>query len=123
MGNAVDSDYESIVDGFCILGRRRKKILIAAHVAAEPDWAPCGKCACKDGVNPIPKWSIAGVMENSRLCPRRQFGEDEMQWLVLFRHYQAGHLYLSGGVAVQPTAYLRAMRLIESVANSSKDES
>lgn len=87
----------------------------------DPEWAPCGNCACKDGVNPIPKWAIAGVMEETRHCPRRQVGRDEWEWFPLFKHYQAGHLYCAGGVRDQPAIYLRVMRLIESVVNAPRD--
>lgn len=60
-------------------------------------------------------------MENSNLCPRRQLDGDEWNWISLFAHYRAGHLYRSGGIADQPAIYLRAMRLIESVANAPKE--
>jgi hypothetical protein len=41
-----------------------------------------------------------------------------LQWLALYRHYAAGHLYQSGGISDQPAIYLAVMRLIESVVNA-----
>ena len=61
------------------------------------------------------------MLERTNICPRTDIGLEEGHWLTLFRHYQSGHLYDSGGVAEQPALYLRVMRMIEAVANESKE--
>jgi hypothetical protein len=60
-------------------------------------------------------------MENSRECPRLSLGPEQREWIDLYRHYAAGHLYCAGGVRDQPAIYLHVMRLIESVANAPKE--
>ena len=60
-------------------------------------------------------------MENSKQCPRKEVGDSQNHWLLLFRHYQSGHLYCVGGIADQPAIYLSVMRMIESVVNAPKE--
>jgi hypothetical protein len=74
-----------------------------------------------DGVSPYPRWSLRGVMDNSRICPRRQTDDDARAWLPLYMHYQAGHLFSAGGVSDQPALYLAAMRLIDGAVKESQN--
>jgi hypothetical protein len=74
-----------------------------------------------DGVSPYPRWSLRGVMEGSRICPRRQTDDAARSWLTLYQHYQAGHLFAAGGIADQPALYLAAMRLIDGAVKESQN--
>lgn len=78
-----------------------------------PDWANCGKCGCKDGVNPYPQWTLEGVFESTSECPRRMVTDDIWPWLRLYSFYESGHLYRRGGIEDQPAIYLAVMRLID----------
>jgi hypothetical protein len=39
----------------------------------------------------------------------------------LYSHYQAGHLYRSGGVEDQPALYMQVMRLIDGAVKESRN--
>lgn len=60
-------------------------------------------------------------MENSVNCPRQGIDPDAWQWIGLYRHYEAGHLYFAGGVADQPAIYLTVMRLIDGAVKESRN--
>lgn len=60
-------------------------------------------------------------MENSRECPRRQVTPQVMAWLSLYPHYNAGHLFLPGGIADQPALFMAVMRLIDGAVKGSND--
>jgi hypothetical protein len=66
-----------------------------------------------------PKWSLAGVMKDSKQCPRHQLDGDEGGWISLYSHYTSGHMYQSGGVADQPAIYMHVMRLIDGAVKES----
>jgi hypothetical protein len=73
-----------------------------------------------DGVSPIPRWTLEGVMADSYICPRKQIeGENVGPWLDLYSHYAAGHLYEAGGVSDQPAIYMQVMRLIQGAVKDS----
>lgn len=75
-----------------------------------------------NGVSPYPRWTIEGVMQDSRECPRQQLDPEVWEWLDLYSHYQNGHLYRSGGIEKQPALYMRVMRLIDGVVKESRSE-
>jgi hypothetical protein len=102
-------------------GRPRKKILIAAHVAIDPEWTNCKHCTCKGGVSSYPRWSLAGLLDNTNQCPRYHTPEDVWPWIELYGHYQSGNLYRAGGVREQPALYMRVMRLIDGVVKESRN--
>jgi hypothetical protein len=85
------------------------------------EFANCGECACVNGVSPYPRWTIEGVMQDSRECPRRAMDPEAGYWLDLYSHYQNGHLYRSGGIEKQPALYMRVMRLVDGVVKESRE--
>jgi hypothetical protein len=87
-------------------------LILAAGCASDPQWAPCDSCNCVDGVSPIPRWEIVGVLEATKECPRRAITADSRAWLTLYAHYKDGHLFQVGGIAEQPAIFLEAMRII-----------
>lgn len=72
----------------------------------------CGECNCVDGLSPIPRWELRGVIDADRRCPRQRVGDAEGFWLELYGHYKAGHLLRAGGIENQPAMYLDAMHTI-----------
>lgn len=88
-------------------------MILGTGCATDPQWAPCDSCNCTDGIAPVPRWEILGVLEATNQCPRRAITADTRGWLTLYSHYKDGHLYRSGGVAEQPAIYLEAMRVIQ----------
>lgn len=95
--------------------------MLAAACAVNPSYAPCGKCECIDGVNPIPnKWEIDGVLVTN-ICPRRQLPADWAAIARMFRFYRNGILWTAGGLADQSALYAEVMDLVDtSVAQFSK---
>jgi hypothetical protein len=75
-----------------------------------------------NGVSPYPRWTLKGFFEDSKLCPRKELDGDEGQWIELYGHYTAGHLYRSGGIEDQPAIYMQVMRLIDGAVKQSRDE-
>lgn len=66
------------------------------------------------------RWELRGEWK-SRRCPRRLITYDSIRWLQLYRHYEAGHLLLAGGVLEQPALYLAAMAHIDSCYGAARD--
>jgi hypothetical protein len=60
-----------------------------------------------------PRWSIPGVLEDSRTCPKPKVTQQSVALLRLFKHYRHGLLPLNGGLMDQPAAYIEAMEIIE----------
>lgn len=81
-------------------------------MALDPKWAPCHTCTCVDGEAGFEKWEIKGVLEPSRLCPRRLVSEDSNEWVALYGYYKSGYMAVGGGVLDQPRAFLEAMQII-----------
>ncbi len=81
-------------------------------LCADPKWAACESCNCEDGVSPIARWEIKGVVEADTVCPRRRVTDDDWYLVDLYQHYVAGHLLHAGGIADQPAIYLDAMQEI-----------
>lgn len=75
-----------------------------------------------NGVSPYPRWTIDGVMKDSRECPRWHRDESVIPWIELYSHYQAGHLYRAGGVREQPALYMQVMRLIDGAVKESRSD-
>lgn len=81
--------------------------------AVNPDWAPCGRCDCIDGVSQVPdKWEVPGEFKTDE-CPRRSMPADLPFWTALLQHYRAGHLWTGGGISEQPQIYLDVMKTLE----------
>ena len=83
----------------------------------EPEWAPCGNCACVDGDAGFDRWEIKEQWK-SRICPRRLITPESRHWLILFTHYQAGFLAEMGGILDQSARYVEAMRYINQVVGN-----
>lgn len=103
-------------------GTHRKKLIIAINVAIDPNWAPCGNCACSvNGDIGYDRWQIGDW--KSRICPRRLVTRESSRWLDLFSTYRAGHLLVAGGIFDQPALYISAMTFIESqVSKAQKND-
>ena len=94
--------------------------MMAVHVAADPQWAPCGECNCVDGRAPYPRWTLDGETTNE--CPRQRVTDDSRRWLSLYPHHEKGHLFLAGGISDQPAIYLEAMTTIASAIEQARRE-
>lgn len=73
-------------------------------------------------MSPYPRWTLDGVMQDSRHCPRQATPPEAWQWVDLYRHYRDGHLLRAGGIEEQPALYLTVMRLIDGVVKEPRDE-
>jgi hypothetical protein len=95
-------------------GDRKKKLLIAVNVAADPKWAPCETCNCWNGDAGIERWQL-GEKWKSRFCPRLQITQESRDLLRIHAHYREGNLLLAGGMLDQPAIYFSAMEHIDSL--------
>jgi hypothetical protein len=111
-------------------GGSKKKLIMAAHVAAEADRFQCDRCPwgrnekgrhC-DESNPAPYpqfvIQIAGrpFME-SRICFLRKITPQSHHLLRLHMHYRKGVLPRAGGICDQPNLFVEAMELLEQTFN------
>jgi hypothetical protein len=88
---------------------------MACVVAREPKNFPCDTCDCIEGRQPTGgRWRIPDAKIITEVCPRQQLSQFSLQMLEMYRHYEQGLLPEAGGLLDQPTAYLRAMSVIDS---------
>lgn len=55
-------------------------------------------------------------------CPWLSVGDNVSKVKELLDHYEAGHLYLPGGIADQPVSYIRAIKKMRGALNKAKAE-